>query len=142
MTDADRCRLLFGPYRAPRWRYGRVVMDEVRGEVTVVGLTAGRIPWPVGKRVRAKGPVLAAGLARAVRAEAAQAVAHWWGLSAHTVCLYRRALGVPRSTAGTRRLRQLNYREVVTPEVHAPAVRTANTPEPNARKGSARRGKP
>jgi hypothetical protein len=110
-------------------------MDEVRGEVTVVGMTAGRIPWPVGKRGRAKAPVVAAGLARALRAEAAQAVAHWWGRSAHTVCLYRRALGVPRSTAGTRRLWQLSYREVITPEVHARAVRAANTPEANARRG-------
>ncbi|HEY1377194.1 MAG TPA: hypothetical protein VGF55_10395 [Gemmataceae bacterium] len=142
MTDADRYRLLFGPRRAPRWRYGRVVMDEVRGEVTVVGMTAGRIPWPVGKRGRAKAPVVAAGLARALRADAAQAVAHWWGLSAHTVCLYRRGLGVPRATAGTRRLHQLNYEEITTAEVHARAVRAANTPEANARKGSAQRGKP
>jgi hypothetical protein len=142
MTDADRYRLLFGPYHAPRWRYGRVVMDEVRGEVTVVGMAAARIPWPVGKRGRAKAPVVAADLARALRTEAGQAVAHWWGLTPATVSSYRRALGAPRSTAGTRRLHQLNYRKVVTPEVHARALRAANTPEANARKGSAQRGKP
>ncbi len=142
MTDADRYGLMSGPYRAPRWRYGRVVMDEVRGEVTVIGMTAGRIPWPVGKRGRAKAPVVAGGLVRALRTEAAQAVAHWWGLSAHTVWAYRRALGVPRSTSGSRRLWQLNCREVITPEVHARAVRAANTPEANARKGAAQRGKP
>ncbi|HEY1378576.1 MAG TPA: hypothetical protein VGF55_17380 [Gemmataceae bacterium] len=142
MTDADRFRLLFGTYCAPRWRYGRVVMDDLRGEVTIVGMTAGRIPWPVGKRGPAKAPVVAAGLARALRAESAQAVAHWWGLSAQTVCLYRRALGVPRSTAGSRRLWQINCREVITPEVQARAVRAANTPEANARKGAAQRGKP
>ncbi|HEY1380130.1 MAG TPA: hypothetical protein VGF55_25225 [Gemmataceae bacterium] len=138
----DRYRLLFGPYRAPRWRYGRVVMDEVRGEVTVVGMTAGRIPWPVGKRGRAKAPVVATSLARALRAEAAQAVAYWWGLSTHTVCLYRSALGVPRSTSGSRRLWQINCCEVITPEVHARAVRAANTPAANARKGVAQRGRP
>src|SRR4051794_22616585 len=70
MTDADRYRLLKGPYRTPRWRSGRVVMDEVRGEVTVVGLTAGRIPWPVGKRGRAKAPVVAAGPAQAANPSA------------------------------------------------------------------------
>src|SRR5262245_9744285 len=142
MTDADRYRLLFGPYSAPRWRYGRVVMDEVRGEVTVVGLTAGRVPWPVGKRGRAKAIVVAGGLAKAIRTEAAQAVAYWWGLNVHTVACYRRALGVPPSTAGTCRLRRLNYAEVITPEVHARAIRAANTPEANARKGAAQRGKP
>ena len=63
MTEADRYRLLAGQYRAPRWRYGRVVMDEARGEVTVVGMSAGRIPWPVGKRGRRKTPVVAAGSA-------------------------------------------------------------------------------
>jgi hypothetical protein len=141
MTDADRHRLLFGPYAAPRWRYGRVVMDEVRGEVTVVGMTAGRIPWPVGKRGRAKASVVAAGLAHALRAESGQAVAHWWGMTVATVCVYRRALGVPRVTPGTRRLHQLNYRNVITPEVHARAIRAANTPEANARKGW-RRGMP
>src|SRR4029079_8385482 len=103
MTDADRYQLLAGPYRAPRWRYGLVVMDEARGEVTVVGMSAGRIPWPVGQRGRTKAPLLAADLARAVRTEAAIAVAHWWGLNINTVCAYRRALGVPRTTAGSRR---------------------------------------
>src|SRR5262249_33223016 len=98
--------------------------------------------WPVGKRGRAKAPVVAAGLGRVLRAEAAQAVAHWWGLSAQTVCLYRRALGIPRSTSGSHRLWQINYQEDVTPEVHARAVRAANTPEANARKGSAQRGMP
>src|SRR4051794_18054452 len=31
MTDSDRYRLLAGPYRAPLWRYGRVVMDASGG---------------------------------------------------------------------------------------------------------------
>jgi hypothetical protein len=63
-------------------------------------MTAARIPWPVGKRGRTKAPVLA----RAVRTEAAAAVAHWWGLNVNTICAYRRALGVPRTTAGSLRL--------------------------------------
>jgi hypothetical protein len=51
-------------------------------------------------------------------------------------------LGVLRSTPGTRRLHQLNYRKVGTPEVHAQAVRAAKTPEANHKKGAARRSKP
>jgi hypothetical protein len=54
MTDDQRFKLWFGPYKAPRFRYGSVVMDEVRGEVTIVDLSAGRIPWPIGKRGRSR----------------------------------------------------------------------------------------
>ncbi|MCI0357333.1 MAG: hypothetical protein L0211_02470 [Planctomycetaceae bacterium] len=40
---------LLGKYRTPTFRYGQRVDDERRGEVRIVGLSAGRIPWPVGK---------------------------------------------------------------------------------------------
>ena len=43
---------LFGPYRTPVFRFGDVVICEVRGQVELVGLTAGPVPWPVGKRGR------------------------------------------------------------------------------------------
>ena len=50
MTNADRVKLLFGPYRTPRFRPGRVVTDEVRDrDVVIVGVSDGRIPWPVGQ---------------------------------------------------------------------------------------------
>jgi hypothetical protein len=39
----DRFKLLFGPYRTPRFRYGDVVFCEMRGEVKIVGLTNGPI---------------------------------------------------------------------------------------------------
>jgi hypothetical protein len=48
----------------------------------VVGLSGGRIPWPVGQRGRAKALVLCGALAKGVRLEAAVAVAYWWGVSA------------------------------------------------------------
>jgi hypothetical protein len=70
MTDADRYRLLNGPYTAPRWRYGRVVMDEVRGEVTVVGpaVDAGRVSAPrVGGGRRPGPPIRSDGMAVRVR---------------------------------------------------------------------------
>jgi len=46
MTDT-RFVLLFGPYSTPQFRYGGIVQDEVRGEVEIVGLSDGRIPWPM-----------------------------------------------------------------------------------------------
>src|SRR4029434_3535585 len=39
------------------------------GRGTIVGLSAGRIPWPIGKRERAKSLVLYRDLAGAVRRE-------------------------------------------------------------------------
>src|SRR6516225_4659061 len=88
MTDADRFRLL-GTYRTQRFR---------RGEVALVGLSAGRIPWPVGKRGSARALAIFGGLAEAIRRESAtaQTVSRW------------RALGVgaeerERHVAGHRR---------------------------------------
>jgi hypothetical protein len=93
--------LRFGPYRAPPFAYGDVAFCEMRGEVVIVGLTAGPIPWPVGKRGRAKAPVVYAGLAEAVRREESQAVAAAWGVTNQTVTKWRRALGVRPVTEGT-----------------------------------------
>jgi hypothetical protein len=57
VTDEDRFKLRFGPYQTPVFRYGDTAFCEVRGEVILCGLTAGRIPWPVGKRaVKGRGP--------------------------------------------------------------------------------------
>jgi hypothetical protein len=78
MRDADRSRLLFGPYRTPRCRVGQRVRCLARGAVTVHALTDAPIPWPVGKRGRALSLVLCGDLARAVRRESVVAVAHWW----------------------------------------------------------------
>jgi hypothetical protein len=52
VEDADRFKLLFGPYQKPRFRYGKVVFCEARGEVTICGLTDAPIPL-------ARGPALA-----------------------------------------------------------------------------------
>jgi hypothetical protein len=65
---AGRFRLL-GTYRTPRFRYGRVVRCAVRGEVEVVGLREAPVPWPVGKKGRAKSLIVFKDLARAVRRE-------------------------------------------------------------------------
>src|SRR5262249_62196132 len=93
-----------GRYTTPRFRYGQAAF-EVRGEVTVVGLTAAPLPWPVGKRGRARSLGVYQGLARAARRESAQAVAHRWGVTPQTVTVWRKALGVAPTTQGTHRLR-------------------------------------
>ena len=54
MTDDDRFRLLFGPYRTPVFRYGDDAFCELRGDVILCGLTDALIPWPTGKK-RQKG---------------------------------------------------------------------------------------
>src|SRR5262245_60436040 len=96
MTDADRFRLLFGPYRTPPFRYDNRVFCERVGEVVIVGMSAGPIPWPKGRRrdrVRGCGSLILYGdLADAVRRESALAVAHWWGVTSQTVWVWRKAL--------------------------------------------------
>jgi hypothetical protein len=47
MRDADRYRLLHGPYTAPALRRGdRAVCHFRDGAVIITGWSAGRIPWP------------------------------------------------------------------------------------------------
>jgi hypothetical protein len=103
---ADLTRLLYGPYRTARVRLGSVRFCEVRGEVTIVGITDARIPWPVGKTLRAKSLVIFGALARAIRRESNAVVCHWWGVTPQTVTKWRNALRVGAVTEGTRRLKQ------------------------------------
>jgi hypothetical protein len=110
VTDADRVKLLFGPYRAPRLQRGDRAHCVYRDTLVVVtGWTAGRIPWP---RCRAldspgggSGLLVDDELARAVRSESAAAVMFWWRASSSAVNDWRRALGVTRAgNEGTARL--------------------------------------
>src|SRR5947209_16955993 len=81
-------KLLFGPYRTPRFRYGSVVFCEVRGEGIITGLTDAPIPWPlgkVGKRGRARALSVYRRFADADRLESASAGAHCWGVTPQTV---------------------------------------------------------
>jgi hypothetical protein len=75
MDDAGRFCLL-GHYQTPRCRYGQAARCVLRGEVEVVGLHDAPIPWPVGKRGRHQALIAFKDLARAIRREPAQAVAH------------------------------------------------------------------
>jgi hypothetical protein len=141
VDDSDRVRLLFGPYSHPSLSYGDEVPCQVRGGVGIVGLSDGPIPWPVGKRGRAKGLVVYAGLADAVRRESAQAVAHWWGVTPQTVGVWRKALGVCALTEGTRRLKRDHALEPGIAAAREKAVGRAGDPERRRKIAVAMRGK-
>lgn len=104
MSVVDLPALIGGPYTAPPHEAGASIRDQLAGRrVTVAGTTDAPIPWPYlagpgGKRR----PILTGDLAEAVRVESAEAVAAHWGVSRWTVRDWRRALGVGRTTAGTR----------------------------------------
>ena len=96
-----RYQLHFGPYRTPRFKVGSVVQDKVRGRVKIIGVSNGRIPWPVAMNWTHRSLVVYRGLSRALRLETLQAVAYWWGVSGEQIRILRRALGIPIFTAGT-----------------------------------------
>ena len=140
MHAADRFRLL-GAYKTPRFRYGRVVRCEVRGEVEVVGLHEALVPWPVGKRGRAKALVVFKDLARAVRRESEVAVAHHWGVTGQTVGKWRKALGVGRVTDGTSKLLSDHAREPAVVAGLRKAQAKSGDPARRAKLAAAMRGK-
>jgi hypothetical protein len=141
MNDADRFRLL-GTYKTPRFRRGDTVFCDVRGEVVLVGLSAGRTPWPVGQRGSARSLAVFGGLAEAVRRESATAVCYWWGITAQTVTRWRRALGVGPVTEGTHRLKSANALQPAIVAAREKARARARDPARCAKIAVSRRGKP
>jgi hypothetical protein len=144
MHEHVRFKLLFGPYRTPRFHYGDVVTCEIRGNVKIVGLTAARIPWPkcrTGKRCRAI--ILYGALADAVRRESAKAIEYWWGVGQFTVWKWRKALGVDRMTEGTSALMSRWAPETIQSEEAAKNLAgVQNSPERAAKIAATLRGKP
>jgi len=139
----DRHKLRFGPYNTPRFKYGAKVVCEVRGEVTIVGMTDGRIQWPLARRGRGNSsPVLYKDLVRAVKREAACAIKHWWGVGASTVNKWRRALGVLRMNEGDRLLKRDHAKTDWAKAARAKAWAKARDPERRAKIAAAMRGKP
>jgi hypothetical protein len=105
VNDADRFRLRFGPYKTPRVKRGQIVRCEVRGEVRIVSLSDAPIPWPIGWRARGRPSlVVFKDLAKAVRRESNIAVAHWFGVTAQTVTVWRKAFAVGPINEGTHEL--------------------------------------
>jgi hypothetical protein len=142
MDDAERFRLI-GKYRTPRFRIGRRVLCEVRGEVVITGMTDAPIPWPVGKGGRGRHSlVVYEGLARAVRRESEQAICHWFGVRTTTAWKWRKSLGVEPTNEGTRRLFRDYTNEPWAVEARAKAHAKARDPERCRKIAEAKRGKP
>lgn len=146
MRDSERFRLRYGPYRTPRFRYGIVVQDEVRGDVRIVTLSDARIPWPRGRRVGSqdtnRGLVVYGALLKALRLESNQAVAYWWGVTGQTVTAWRNALGIKRPTPGEIELRRAHFDEPWGHAARKKALAKARDPVRRAKIATARRGKP
>jgi hypothetical protein len=142
MDDSQRFRLL-GTYKTPRFRIGQKVFCEIRGDMTITGITDAPIPWPVGKGRRGRHSLIVyKGLEKALRCESNQAIAYWWGIDPQTVSKWRRLLGVERATPGTSRLHSEYNREPWAIEARAKAQSKARDPERCRKIAEARRGKP
>lgn len=121
---------------------GAIVQCEVRGEVKIVGLSDGPIPWPIGKKGGAKSLVVYKDLAKALRNESCQAVGHWWGLSRAPISIWRKALGVGLTTPGTHALRAEYAQEPWAIEARRKALSKARDPLRLEKIGASKRGKP
>ena len=143
MLDSERFKLLYGPYVVPNCKLGDRLLCEYRArELSVRGMTDGLIQWPCTRRNRTKSPIVCGDLVRAIRTESAMAVAYHWGVRHKTIWKWRKALGVPRMTNGSRRLRIEYAAEHFTPEVRAKGRAAMHTPEVRAKLSAARKGRP
>jgi hypothetical protein len=88
-------------YRTPRFKLGDVVFCDWRGEVKIVGVTDGPIPWPIGIRDSNRSLVIYQDLAKAIRLESVGTVSQLFGVARITVTKWRKALGVPHVNPGT-----------------------------------------
>jgi len=143
MIDSERFKLLYGPYVAPKCRVGDKLPCEYRGrEVTVRGMSDGLIQWPSTRRRGAHSLIVSGDLIRAVRTESSIAVAHHWGVNKPTVWKWRQALGVPKMTAGSTRLRIDYATETLTPEVRALGREAMRSPRVRAKLSASKIGRP
>jgi hypothetical protein len=140
MNEQSRFKLHFGPYQAPRFRLGQVVICEARGRVRIVRISSGRIPWPVGQRGRAQSLVLCRGLVKAIKKEANIAVQYWWGVGHSAVRKWRRALGVGLGNHGSSVLRRASLLPRLA-RMHDLARVKARDPDRCEKIAASRRGK-
>jgi len=140
MDEQIRYKLHFGPYQPPRFRLGQIVMCEARGQVRIVKVSNGRIPWPIGQRGRAQSLVLYRSLVKAVRQEANLAVQHWWGVGHSAVRKWRRVLGVGLGNHGSAVLRRASLSTRLA-RMHNLARLKARDPDRCERIAASRRGK-
>jgi len=140
MQDSERFKLLKGPYAAPRCEVRGFLRCRMRGKVRVTSISDAPIPWPC---TRNGSPILCGDLVKAVRRESAEAVAHWFGVSAQTVCIWRNAVGVEQNNAGTIKLRRRLAPETCQSEqCKAKLTLALKSPERAAKIAAAKRGVP
>jgi hypothetical protein len=101
MTASPTCyQLLHGPYEPPPLHRGDRVTCELRGDIAITSISAGRIAWPryggIGRR-GGSSLLLTGSLVHAVRHEAAAAVGFWRGVGEDVVWRWRKALDVTRT---------------------------------------------
>ena len=104
MRDADRFKLLSGPYDTPRCLLGDKLFCEIHGWVPVRRFSEDRIPWPQTLAGRNESLILCGDLLLAVRRESNEAICHWWGVTPETVACWRKALNIAAATDGMSRL--------------------------------------
>ena len=136
-VEAEKVRLLFGPYHPPRTRRGKFLFCKWRGTVKVGDYSDGPIPWPMKWRTRSL--ILCGDLVRAVKQESALAVANYWGVCTGIVSKWRNALEVEPITDGTRFLKSHVQTEAMTPALreHLSRLKTGK-PRKLTRRGEAR----
>jgi hypothetical protein len=82
-------------YITPVYFLGARVICEVRGPVTIVGLSDGLIRWPIGLSDGQTELIVYRGLAKAVREELAAAVAAHWKVPVAKLTAWRLELDKP-----------------------------------------------
>jgi hypothetical protein len=143
MHVSKRSKLHFGPYRTPRFRYGAIVTDEIRGDVQITKLSDARIPWPLAKKKgRRPTPLVNRTLARAIRLESTPAIRYWFGVTAWQASVWRSALGAEANNPGTVRLRQAHAESPWFKQARKLGWAKARDPERIAKIAAAKRGKP
>jgi hypothetical protein len=142
MNQADRVRLLHGPYLPPVCRRGDLLFCEIRGTVKVGGYSTAPIPWPRLLKTGRPALILCGDLVRAVKIESELAVAHHWGVGVTTVWAWRKTLGVGRITEGTERLYRDYKPDKFTDDRTAAGRESARKPESIGKMRSAKIGKP
>jgi hypothetical protein len=110
--------------------------------MVITGMTDAPILWPVGKHGPGRhSPIVYKGLAKAIRRESNQAIAHWWGVDVQTVTKWRRLLSVGIATEGTSRL-HMETIEQTGEGMRALGVLKARDPERCRKIAETMRGKP
>ena len=143
MHASKRAKLHFGPYRTPRFRYGAIVTDEIRGDVQITKLSDARIPWPLAKKKgRRPTPLVNQTLARAIRLESTPAIRYWFGVTAWQAGIWRSALGVAENNPGTLRLRQAYGKSPWFKRAQKMGWAKARDPARITKIAAAKRGKP